>query len=99
MKGLNMINAKDINRSKELYNELAWIEVYEKLISGSLNTRNNNEIKISECDLKCSAEVQYRNTQSGLYVWNKLASLGYKVESYYDYPNGNGDSGLKITWE
>ena len=93
-----MISAKDINNSKDLYNELAWIEVYEKLISSSMCTRNNNEVKISEDDLKYGKDVQYRNTEVGLYVWNKLDLLGYKSESYYDYPNGNGDSGIKITW-
>ena len=93
-----MIKAKDLNNNTNLYNELAWIEVYEKLINGSMWIRNNNEVKISEGDLKYSTEVQYRNTEVGLYVWEKLNSLGYKSESYYDYPNGNGDSGLKITW-
>lgn len=93
-----MILAKDINSSKDLYNELAWIEVYEKLISSSLCTRKSNEVRISEDDLRYGKGIQYRNTEVGLYVWKKLNLLGYKSESYYNYPNGNGDSGIKITW-
>lgn len=94
-----MITAKEINTSKDLYNELAWLEVYQAILYATIWTSNVYEVKISNDDLKRSSQVQFRDSEESEYVWNKLESLGYKAESYYDYPNGNGDSGIKITWE
>jgi len=92
-----MINAKDIKNSRNLYNELAWIEIYQKLIYESLWT-NKNEVYISDDTLKHTNQVQFRDSEESEYVWTKLELLGYKSTSYYNYPNGNGDSGIKITW-
>ena len=94
-----MINAKDIATSKDLYNELAWLEAYQAIIYEALWDKVMGEVKISDDTLNLTTQVQFRDTEESEYVWSKLESLGYKAESYYDYPNGNGDSGIKISWE
>lgn len=93
-----MISAKDINTSKDIHNELAWLEVYQAILYATIWTNNVYEVKISDDDLKHTNQVQFRDSEESEYVWNKLESLGYKASSYYDYPNGNGDSGIKISW-
>ena len=94
-----MIHAKDIKNSKDLYKELAWLEVYENIIYGSMWEDAVNEVKISDDELRYTVQVQFKDSEESIYVWDMLESLGYKADGYYNYPNGNGDSGIKITWE
>lgn len=94
-----MITTKDINNSKDWYKELAWIEVYQKLIHGVVWTRDVYEVRISDDELNYTQQVQFKDSEESVYVWDMLESLGYSAESYYNYPNGNGDSGIRIYWE
>ena len=94
-----MITSLDVDNSDYLRKELSFTEVYQIILVELLSYSKLKELYISEDDLRYSSDVQYQSDEVSKYVWEKLECLGFKLESYYNYPNGNGDSGIKITWE
>lgn len=91
-----MVSCSEYDRDK-LYAELAWLEVYKDIIEHKLYSKDK-ELYICDDRLRYSNQVQFNNTDENKYVWAKLEGLGYKADSYYNYPNGNGESGIKIYW-
>lgn len=94
-----MITALNADNSDYLRKELSFTEIYQIILIELLSYSRLKELDISEDDLRYSSNVQYQSDEVSNYVWEKLEYLGFKLESYYNYPNGNGDSGLKISWE
>lgn len=91
-----MVSCSEYDRDK-LYAELAWLEIYKEIIEHKLFSKDK-ELYICEYKLKYSNQVQFNNTVENKYVWAKLEGLGYKADSYYNYPIANGESGIKIYW-
>lgn len=94
-----MIKELSADNKDYFRNELAFTEIYQMILVELLGYSKLKELYISEDYLRYSSNIQYQSDETSNYVWGKLESLGFKLCSYYNYPNGNGDSGLKITWE